>query len=93
MIHRDAFLLADGGYPGGGQLRIPYNQKYCQRSPLLRQYSQMQRRRRIIVEHVFGRIKKFSALSIKWRHRRFFQPIVVNLVAQLYNRKRRMNFI
>jgi IS5 family transposase len=83
-------LLADAGYQGLAELH-PNSQtpfKKSKHHPLTERQKQSNRvlaRKRIVIEHIFRKLKVFRILSEKYRNRRQRFARRFNLIAALYN--------
>lgn len=82
--------LGDRGYQGLQKLHA--NSQTPARKPPRRELTKQQRqtnkelaRRRIVVEHVIGKLKVFRLLAERYRHRRKRFGLRLNLIAGLYN--------
>jgi IS5 family transposase len=83
-------ILADAGYQGLAELhencQTPL--KKSKHHPLTERQKQRNRslaRKRIVIEHIFRRIKVFRILSERYRNRRKRFPLRFNLIAAIYN--------
>jgi transposase len=82
--------LADAGYQGLAALH-----EYCQTPlkkskyhPLTKRQKQANKtlaRRRILIEHIFRKLKVFRILSERYRNRRKRFAVRFNLIAAIYN--------
>ncbi len=83
-------ILADAGYQGLAELHENC-QTPCKKSkyhPLTRKEKQRNRalaRKRILIEHIFRKLKVFRILSERYRNRRKRFALRFNLIASLYN--------
>ncbi len=83
-------ILADTGYQGLAELHENC-QTPCKKSkyhPLTRKEKQRNRalaRKRILIEHIFRKLKVFRILSERYRNRRKRFALRFNLIASLYN--------
>jgi transposase len=83
-------ILADAGYQGLADLHENC-QTPCKKSkyhPLSKKEKQRNRalaRKRILIEHIFRKLKVFRILSEKYRNRRTRFAIRFNLIAAIYN--------
>jgi transposase len=83
-------VLADGGYQGMVELH-QNSQTPCKKSkypPLTKKEKQQNRalaRKRILMEHIFRKLKVFRILSQRYRNRRKRFALRFNLIASLYN--------
>lgn len=82
-------LLADGGFPDTPPLITPWRAARLVGHPLRRQMNDDLSFFRSTVEHSFGDIKVFSAATDIFRHRRSFQPIIIETVCFLSARRER----
>ena len=90
QIPADAFILADKGYQGiyavYSDSLLPLKAKRrCKLDPELRIYNQEINKRRIGIEHVFGRLKTFKILAKRYRNRGKRLGLRFNLIAGIYN--------
>jgi transposase len=83
-------ILADAGYQGLAELhencQTPF--KKSKYHPLTKKQTQRNRalaRKRILIEHIFRKLKVFRILSERYRNRRKRFPLRFNLIASLYN--------
>lgn len=85
-------ILADAGYQGLADLHENC-QTPCKKSkyhPLTKKEKQKNRslaRKRIVIEHIFRKLKVFRILSERYRNRRTRFAIRFNLIAAIYNRE------
>jgi transposase len=84
--------LADSGYQGILQEHEASEtpKKRSKQHPLTEEDKARNRglsRRRIVIEHIFGRLKVFKILSERYRNRRARFGLRFNLIAALYNRE------
>ena len=84
------FLLVDKGYQGLKCLNIPYliPFKASKKRPLIllqKWFNVEISRRRIRVEHVIGKLKRFKILAERYRNRRKRMGLRFNLIAAIYN--------
>lgn len=90
LIPTNSFILADKGYQG---IRALYSdsllpskaKKRCRLDPVLERYNREINKRRIGIEHVFGRLKTFKILSERYRNRGKRLGLRFNLIAGIYN--------
>ena len=85
-----AFILADKGYQGiyavyPDSLLPSKAKKGYKLDPELKIYNQEINKRRIGIEHVFGRLKTFKILSERYRNRGKRLGLRFNLIAGIYN--------
>ncbi|AIY38260.1 DDE family endonuclease domain protein [Acinetobacter baumannii LAC-4] len=59
--------------------------KRCKMDPELKIYNQEINKRRIGIEHVFGRLKTFKILAVRYRNRGKRLGLRFNLIAGVYN--------
>ena len=85
-------LLADAGYQGLADLhqncQTPF--KKSKYHPLTKKEKQRNRalaRKRILIEHIFRKLKVFRILSERYRNRRTRFALRFNLIAAIYNRE------
>jgi len=83
-------ILADAGYQGLAELhdncQTPF--KKSKYHPLTKKEKQRNRalaRKRILIEHIFPKLKVFRILSEKYRNRRKRFALRFNLIAAIYN--------
>jgi transposase len=83
-------VLADAGYQGLAKLhencQTPF--KKSKYHPLTQKQKQRNRalaRKRILIEHIFRKLKVFRILSEKYRNRRKRFALRFNLIAAIYN--------
>ena len=83
-------ILADAGYQGLADLhencQTPF--KKSKYHPLTKKEKLKNRslaRRRILIEHIFRKLKVFRILSEKYRNRRKRFPLRFNLIPAIYN--------
>ena len=85
-----AFILADKEYQGiynvyPNSLLPLKAKKRCKLDPKLTIYNQEINKRRIGIEHVFGRLKTFKILAERYRNRGKRLGLRFNLIAGIYN--------
>ena len=85
-----SFILADKGYQGIYKVYpkslLPVKaKKHCKLAPDLKIYNKEINKRRIGIEHVFGRLKTFKILAEKYRNRGKRLGLRFNLIAGIYN--------
>ena len=85
-------ILADAGYQGLADLhencQTPF--KKSKYHPLTKKEKQRNRalaRKRIVIEHIFRKLKVFRILSERYRNRRTRFSLRFNLIAAIYNRE------
>jgi transposase len=92
-------LLADSGYQGLAALQkadavmIPFKSR--KKQPLSdeqKEYNRQLSRQRIVIEHVFARLKVFKILAHRYRNRRQCFEIRAKLIAALCNLQRSHHF-
>jgi IS5 family transposase len=83
-------ILADAGYQGLAELhencQTPF--KKSKYHPLTKKEKQRNRtlaRKRILIEHIFRKLKVFRILSDRYRNRRKRFALRFNLIAAIYN--------
>ena len=83
-------ILADAGYQGLAELhencQTPF--KKSKYHPLTKKEKQRNRtlaRKRILIEHIFRKLKVFRILSERYRNRRKRFALRFNLIAAIYN--------
>lgn len=83
-------MLVDKGYQGlnrlGVSCLIPL--KSSKNKPLMLLHKQINReigKRRILIEHVNGKLKTFRILAERYRNRRKRMGLRLNLIAAIYN--------
>lgn len=89
-LKEHVFLLVDKGYQGLKRLNIPYLMpfKASKKRPLIllqKWFNVEISRRRIRVEHVIGKLKRFKILAERYRNRRKRMGLRFNLIAAIYN--------
>ena len=89
-------ILADAGYQGLADLhencQTPF--KKSKYHPLTKKEKQKNRalaRKRILIEHIFRKLKIFRILSDKYRNRRTRFALRFNLIAAIYNLELNLN--
>ena len=89
-IAKHTRILADAGYQGLAELhencQTPY--KKSKYHPLTKKEKQKNRtlaRKRILIEHIFRKLKVFRILSERYRNRRKRFALRFNLIASIYN--------
>ncbi len=85
-------ILADAGYQGLAELhencQTPFKKsKYHPLSKKEKQKNRSLARKRIVIEHIFRKLKVFRILSERYRNRRKRFAIRFNLIAAIYNRE------
>ena len=86
----DLNLLADSIYPNGHPLLTPFriNQEGAGlNQENIRLYNLCHRHYRATVEHVISDFKTYAVMKGKYRHERWFLPIVANVCAALAHRR------
>lgn len=83
-------ILADAGYQGLAQLhancQTPFKKsKYHPLTKRQKQRNKTLARRRILIEHIFRKLKVFRILSERYRNRRKRFAVRFNLIAAIYN--------
>jgi transposase len=83
-------VLADAGYQGLADLhencQTPF--KKSKHHPLTKRQKQKNKtlaRKRILIEHIFRKLKVFRILSERYRNRRMRFALRFNLIAAIYN--------
>lgn len=89
-IPKGSFILADKGYQGiyevYGKSLIPLKAKKGQKlASELKFYNREINKRRIGIEHVFGKLKSFKILCERYRNRGKRLGLRFNLIAGIYN--------
>ena len=89
-------ILADAGYQGLAELhencQTPF--KKSKYHPLTQKEKQRNRalaRKRILIEHIFRKLKVFRILSERYRNRRKRFALRFNLIAAIYNLELKLN--
>lgn len=87
-----AFILADKGYQGiyavySNSLLPLKAKRRCKLHPELKIYNREINKRRIGIEHVFGKLKTFKILAGGYRNRGKRLGLRFNLIAGIYNRE------
>ena len=90
QIPAGAFILADKGYQGIYALfansLLPLKAKRsCKLNPELKIYNREINKRRIGIEHVFGKLKTFKILAGHYRNRGKRLGFRFNLIAEIYS--------
>lgn len=90
LIPTNSFILADKGYQGiytlySDSLLPSKAKKYCKLDPVLKTYNREINKRRIGIEHVFGKLKTFKILAERYRNRGKRLSLRFNLIAGIYN--------
>jgi len=85
-------ILADAGYQGLAELHenCQTPAKKSKYHPLTKKEKQKNRalaRKRILIEHIFRKLKVFRILSERYRNRRTRFALRFNLIAAIYNRE------
>ena len=89
-LPRNAYLMADSGYPMGYPLLVPFSRRGGRRRTVAMQlYNRLLSRYRVHVEHCIGELKIYRCVSGRFRHRRWRISCVANIVMALTNRRRR----
>lgn len=83
-------VLADAGYQGLAELhencQTPFKKsKYHPLTKRQKQRNKTLARKRILIEHVFRKLKVFRILSERYRNRRKRFALRFNLIAAIYN--------
>jgi IS5 family transposase len=83
-------VLADAGYQGLAELRencqTPFKKsKYHPLTKRQKQRNRVLARKRILIEHIFRKLKVFRILSERYRNRRKRFALRFNLIAAIYN--------
>jgi len=83
-------VLADAGYQGLAELhencQIPFKKsKYYPLTKRQKQRNKTLARKRILIEHIFRKLKVFRILSERYRNRRKRFALRFNLIAAIYN--------
>ncbi len=83
-------ILADAGYQGLAELhencQTPFKKsKYHPLTQKEKQRNRVLARKRILIEHIFRKLKVFRILSEKYRNRRKRFALRFNLIAAVYN--------
>ena len=79
-------VLADKAYQGEGDSCVtPFRGKDL--TPNQDQFNTALGRKRIVVEHAFGKMKVFKALTTPWRHELERHKKIANIVANIVNLK------
>ena len=93
-LPRNAYLLADGGYPSVNPLVTPFRRPRGGRLDGIRYRANLELgRARIRGEHRIGDARVYRAVpgrSGRYRGRRYFVAVVVNVVLAIVNRRRRL---
>jgi transposase len=83
-------ILADAGYQGLAELhencQTPFKKsKYHPLTQKEKQRNRVLARKRILIEHIFRKLKVFRILSERYRNRRKRFALRFNLIAAIYN--------
>lgn len=83
-------ILADAGYQGlaelHGNCQTPLKKsKYHPLTPKEKRSNRVLARKRILIEHIFRKLKVFRILSERYRNRRKRFALRFNLIAAIYN--------
>lgn len=83
-------ILADAGYQGLAELhencQTPFKKsKYHALTQREKQRNRALARKRIVIEHIFRKLKVFRILSERYRNRRKRFAVRFNLIAAIYN--------
>ena len=83
-------ILADAGYQGLAELhencQTPFKKsKYHTLTKKEKQKNRTLARKRILIEHIFRKLKVFRILSERYRNRRTRFALRFNLIAAIYN--------
>ena len=83
-------ILADAGYQGMAELhencQTPFKKsKYHALTQREKQRNRALARKRIVIEHIFRKLKVFRILSERYRNRRRRFALRFNLIAAIYN--------
>jgi transposase len=83
-------ILADAGYQGLAELhencQTPFKKsKYHALTQREKQRNRVLARKRIVIEHIFRKLKVFRILSERYRNRRKRFALRFNLIAAIYN--------
>lgn len=89
-------ILADAGYQGLVDLhensQTPFKKsKYHVLTKREKQSNRVLARKRIVIEHIFRKLKVFRILSEKYRNRRKRFALRFNLIAAIYNIELNLN--
>ena len=89
-IAEQIHILADAGYQGLTEFhkngQTPYKKsKYHPLTPREKQRNRRLARKRILIEHIFRKLKVFRILSERYRNRRKRFSLRFNLIAAIYN--------
>lgn len=82
-------LLADGGFPDVPALITPWRAPRLEGYPMRRLMNTELSFFRSSVEHSIGDLKVFASITDVYRHRRAFQPVIVETVCFLSTRRER----
>lgn len=90
VIAQHIRILADAGYQGLAELhencQTPFKKsKYHALTNKEKQRNRSLARKRIVIEHIFRKLKVFRILSERYRNRRTRFAIRFNLIAAIYN--------
>jgi transposase len=89
-------VLADAGYQGLAELhencQTPFKKsKYHPLTERQKQRNRVLARKRILIEHIFRKLKVFRILSERYRNRRKRFSLRFNLIAAIYNLELNLN--
>lgn len=89
-------VLADAGYQGLAELhencQTPFKKsKYHPLTKRQKQRNKTLARKRILIEHIFRKLKVFRILSERYRNRRRRVALRFNLIAAIYNLELKLN--
>ena len=90
LVQASTKIQGDTGYQGIQKIRmnsdIPYRRKRnAELSKDNKKYNHLLSSKRIFVEHVIGRLKRFKVISERYRNRRHRFGLRFNLIAGVYN--------
>ena len=90
LISKDVLIQGDTGYQGIQKVHQNSNTPYKRKrnteiSKEEKRYNHSLSSKRIFVEHVIGRLKRFKVISERYRNRRKRFGLRFNLIAGIYN--------
>ena len=89
-VPRNAYLLADGGYPSNYPLLTPFRRQRGILRPWQRRVNREIARARVLVEQKCRAYRSVPGRAGRFRNRRHFLPIVVKVVTAFVNRRQRL---
>lgn len=83
LLEDDEFMLADKAYIGEKHCLCPFKGKILDDDA--NEWNLTLSKKRVIVEHTFGKMKKFRCLKIVWRHNFDLHRNVFQLIGNFVN--------